>query len=77
MVAVAQWSSGRGEISRKSRLSGLRKKDPGIAPGPCLQPEGLKHWPCNLFLAARPHRQLHAVTIGGGIAALSVFYDCS
>jgi len=27
-AAAAQWSSGRGEISHKSRLSTLRRKDP-------------------------------------------------
>ena len=40
-----------GEISRKPRLSTLHKKDPGIAPGPSLQPRGLKYWLCELFLA--------------------------
>ena len=79
-AAAAQWSSGRGEISHKSRLSTLRRKDPGIAPGPCLQPRRLKLAElrfCRYFmnLAARPLRQLLAVTVGGGIAALSVSYD--
>ena len=79
-AAAAQWSSGRGEISHKSRLSTLRRKDPGIAPGPCLQPRWLKLAElrfCRYFmnLAARPLRQLLAVTVGGGMAALSVSYD--
>jgi len=48
--------------------STLRKKDPGIAPGPSLQPRGLKYWLCELFLAlgGLPHRQLRSVSVGRG-----------
>jgi hypothetical protein len=63
----------RGEGSRRWRGEG--RKDPGIAPGPSLQPRGLKYWLCELFLAAPPHRQLWSVSVGRGVAVLSVSYD--
>ena len=52
----------------KARLSTLRKKDPGIAPSPSLQPRGLKYWLCELLLAlgGLPHRQLRSVSVGRG-----------
>ena len=54
--------------------STLRKKDPGIAPGPSPEPRGLKYWLCELFLALGciPHRQLWPVSVGRGVAVLSV-----
>ena len=52
---------------------------PQKGPGNCTRPlpsaSKAENWPCELFLAARPLRQLLAVTVGGGIAALSVSYD--
>jgi len=54
---------------------GEGRRDPGIAPGPSLQPWGLKYRLCELFLAALPHRQLWSVSVGKGVAVLSVSYD--
>ena len=49
---------------------------PQKGPGNCTRPlpsaSKAENWPCELFLAARPLRQLQAVTVGGGIAVLSV-----
>ena len=49
----------------------------GIEPDPSLQPRGLKYWLCELFLALGgiPHRQLWSVSVGRGVAVLSVSYD--
>ena len=46
----------------------------GIEPDPSLQPRGLKYWLCELFLALGgiPRRQLWSVSVGRGVAVLSV-----
>ena len=70
---TARQAGGRSHTRRDFPLS--VKIHSGIRTRPLPSASKAENWPCELFLAARPLRQLLAVTVGGGIAALSVSYD--
>ena len=63
-------AGGRSRTRRDFPLS--VKIHSGIRTRPLPSASKAENWPCELFLAARPLRQLLAVTVGGGIAVLSV-----